>query len=61
MIGYSENTTRQRYMRYFKMGDGPLYVFYTPFHLAHLEAPLTAASGILLHDTSDRSCRRAAV
>ncbi|MDP2471558.1 MAG: hypothetical protein Q8W46_11855 [Candidatus Palauibacterales bacterium] len=52
VIGYSENPTRQRYMRYFKMGDGPLYVFYTPFHLAHLEAPLTAARGILLHDVS---------
>ena len=52
VIGYSENPTRQRYMRYFKMGDGPLYVFYTPFHLAHLEAPITAARGILLQDTS---------
>lgn len=52
VIGYSENPTRQRYMRYFKMGDGPLYVFYTPFHLAHLEAPITAARGILLQDAS---------
>jgi predicted homoserine dehydrogenase-like protein len=51
-MGYSEDSTRQRYMRYFKMGDGPLYVFYTPFHLAHLEAPLTAARAILLHDAA---------
>jgi predicted homoserine dehydrogenase-like protein len=27
-------------------------VFYTPFHLAHLEAPITAARGILFQDTS---------
>jgi predicted homoserine dehydrogenase-like protein len=52
VIGYSEDPTRQRYMRYCKMGDGPLYVFHTPFHLAHLEAPITAARGILLQDVS---------
>lgn len=52
VMGYSEDSTRQRYMRYFKMGDGPLYVFYTPFHLAHLEAPLTAARTILLRDAA---------
>lgn len=52
VIGYSESPIRQRYMRYFKMGEGPLYVFYTPFHLAHLEVPITAARGILLHDVS---------
>jgi len=52
VIGYSENPFRQSYMRYSKMGDGPLYMFYTPFHLAHLEAPLTAARGILLQDVS---------
>jgi len=52
VIGYSENPTRQRYMRYFKMGDGPFYVFYTPFHLAHLEVAITAARGILLQDTA---------
>jgi predicted homoserine dehydrogenase-like protein len=39
-------------MRYFKMGDGPFYVFYTPFHLAHLEVAITAARGILLQDTA---------
>jgi len=52
VIGYSENPTRQRYMRYFKMGEGPFYVFYTPFHLAHLEVAITAARGILLQDTA---------
>ena len=52
VIGYSESPFRQSYMRYSKMGDGPLYMFYTPFHLAHLEAPLTAARGILLQDVS---------
>jgi predicted homoserine dehydrogenase-like protein len=48
VVGYGEDSTRRRHMRYCKMGDGPLYVFYTPFHLAHLGAPLTAARAILL-------------
>ena len=30
---------RRHMMRYFKIGDGPFYVFYQPWHLPHLEAP----------------------
>ena len=39
-------------MSYFKMGDGPLYMFYRPFHLAHLEAPLSVARAVLFGDAS---------
>jgi predicted homoserine dehydrogenase-like protein len=39
-------------MRYFKMGDGPFYVFYVPYHLPHLEAPLTAARAALFNDAA---------
>lgn len=52
VIGYGEHPMRQHYMRRFKMGDGPLYVFYAPFHPPHLEAPLILARGILLGGTS---------
>ena len=31
--------SRSKYMSYFKMGDGPLYMFYTPYHLPHLQLP----------------------
>jgi predicted homoserine dehydrogenase-like protein len=34
------------------MGDGPLYVLYTPYHLCHLEAPLTAARAVVFHDAT---------
>jgi predicted homoserine dehydrogenase-like protein len=40
------------YMSYFKMGDGPLYMFYRPFHLTHLEAPLSVARAVLFSDAS---------
>ena len=34
------------------MGDGPLYVFYTPYHLCHLEVPLTVARAVLFQDAT---------
>ena len=35
------------YMRYFKMGDGPHYSFFRPYHLVHLELPVTVAQVML--------------
>jgi predicted homoserine dehydrogenase-like protein len=32
---------QQHYLKLFKLGDGPLYSFYTPYHLCHLEVPYT--------------------
>jgi predicted homoserine dehydrogenase-like protein len=52
VLGYDEDPIRQQYMQYFKMGDGPFYVFYTPYHLPHLEAPITAARAALFHDAA---------
>jgi predicted homoserine dehydrogenase-like protein len=52
VLGYNENPVRQSYMNYFKMGDGPLYVFYVPYHLPHLEVPLTAARAVLFQDAA---------
>jgi predicted homoserine dehydrogenase-like protein len=34
-------------LRFFKMGEGPFYLFFRPFHLVHLEMPLTIAEVIL--------------
>lgn len=52
VLGYNDHPTRQGYMRYFKMGDGPIYVFYVPYHLPHLEVPLTAARAVLFQDAA---------
>lgn len=52
VVGYNDDPVKAEYMRYFKMGDGPLYVFYTPFHLPQLEAPLTAARAVLFADAA---------
>lgn len=42
VIGYSPDPYRHDMMRYYKMGDGPYYVFYRPYHLCHFEAVPTA-------------------
>ncbi len=52
VIGYNENPIQQQYLHYYKMGDGPFYVFYTPYHLCHLETPLTVARAVLFGDAA---------
>ena len=52
VLGYNEHPIQQRYMRYYKMGNGPLYVFYTPYHLCHLEVPLSVARAVLFQDAT---------
>lgn len=49
-VGYDPDADRASYMEYFKMGSGPFYVFYRPFHLTHLEAPLSVARAALFRD-----------
>ena len=52
VLGYNDHPERRNYMKYFKMGDGPLYSFYVPYHLPHLEVPLTVARAVLFHDAA---------
>ena len=52
VVGYNDDPQLAPYMSYFKMGDGPLYMFYRPFHLAHLEAPLSVARAVLFGDAA---------
>lgn len=52
VVGHTEHPLKQEYLKYLKMGDGPFYVFYTPFHLPQLEIPITVARGVLCHDAA---------
>lgn len=38
------------YLKYGKLGDGPLYSFYVPYHLCHFEVPNSAARAVLFND-----------
>lgn len=52
VVGHSEHPLKQEYLQYLKMGDGPFYVFYTPFHLPQLEIPITVSRAVLLGDAT---------
>jgi len=52
VLGYNDNPIKQQYLSYLKMGDGPVYVFYIPYHFPHLESPLTIARAVLFHDAA---------
>jgi predicted homoserine dehydrogenase-like protein len=52
VIGYNDHPIKKQYAHYFKMGDGPFYMFYVPYHLPHLEAPITVARAVLFNDAA---------
>jgi predicted homoserine dehydrogenase-like protein len=45
------NDPKQRdYLNLYKMGEGPLYAFWIPYHLVHFETPNSIARVVLLGD-----------
>jgi predicted homoserine dehydrogenase-like protein len=52
VLGHTDAPVQQAYLKYMKMGDGPLYTFYTPFHLPQWEAATTVARAVLLGDAT---------
>jgi len=43
VVGYSDDPYQQKMLRYYKMGEGPFYLLYRPYHLCHIEAMRTVA------------------
>jgi predicted homoserine dehydrogenase-like protein len=43
VVGKCDDPMQTEYLRYYKMGDGPYYLFYRPYHLCHLETPRAIA------------------
>lgn len=41
---------QQHYLNLYKMGEGPLYSFFVPYHLVHFEAPNAIARVALFRD-----------
>jgi predicted homoserine dehydrogenase-like protein len=42
----------RHYLNLYKLGEGPLYSFYTPWHLCHSEVPNTVARVVLFGDVA---------
>ena len=52
VLGTHDDPTQQHYLNLYKLGEGPLYCFYTPWHLCHFEVPITVARAVLFHDAA---------
>jgi predicted homoserine dehydrogenase-like protein len=51
VFGAHDDARVHDFLHYAKMGKGPLYSFYIPYHLFHLEAPISVARAALFRDT----------
>jgi predicted homoserine dehydrogenase-like protein len=45
-----DDPKQRHYLNLYKLGEGPLYSFYTPYHLCHFEVPLSVARAVLCQD-----------
>ena len=52
VLGTIDDPVQKHYLNLYKLGEGPLYCFYTPFHLCHFEVPNTIARAVLFDDTA---------
>ncbi|GAB3638284.1 NAD(P)-dependent oxidoreductase [Hymenobacter arcticus] len=50
ILGTHDDPVQQHYLKLYKLGPGPLYCFYTPYHLCHFETPTSVARAVLFHD-----------
>jgi predicted homoserine dehydrogenase-like protein len=51
VVGTTDDPVQQHYLRLYKLGDGPFYLYYTPYHLCHFELPTTIGRVMLFGDT----------
>jgi predicted homoserine dehydrogenase-like protein len=50
VIVHEESPLKKVQLAYYKLGDGPFYVFYTPFHLPHIQIASTIGRAVILGD-----------
>jgi predicted homoserine dehydrogenase-like protein len=50
VLAAHDDPKQRHYLNLYKLGEGPLYSFYTPYHLCHFEVPLTVARAVLFGD-----------
>jgi predicted homoserine dehydrogenase-like protein len=52
VLGTHDHPVQKHYLNLYKLGEGPLYLFYTPYHLCHFEVPMTVARAVLFQDAA---------
>ena len=50
VLATHDDPKQRHYLNLYKLGEGPLYSFYTPYHLCHFEVPLSIARAVLFQD-----------
>jgi predicted homoserine dehydrogenase-like protein len=50
VLATHDDPKQRHYLELYKLGTGPLYSFYTPYHLCHFEVPTTVARAVLFGD-----------
>ena len=50
VLATHDDPRQRHYLNLYKLGEGPLYSFYVPYHLCHFEAPLSVARAVLFND-----------
>ncbi len=52
VLGIHEDPVQRHYLNLYKLGEGPLYCFYRPYHLCHFEVPNSIARAALFADAT---------
>jgi predicted homoserine dehydrogenase-like protein len=50
VLAEHEDPKQRHYLNLYKMGEGPLYPFWIPYHLVHFETPFSIARVVLFGD-----------
>lgn len=57
VLATTSDTSNKRMLDLYKLGKGPLYCLYTPYHLCHFEIPISIARVVIMRDTILASSR----
>ncbi len=52
VLATHDDPKQRHYLELYKLGTGPLYSFYTPYHLCHFEVPTTVARAVIFGDAT---------
>lgn len=52
VLGTTDHPAQRHYLNLYKLGQGPYYCFYTPYHLCHFEVPTSVARAVLFNDAT---------
>jgi predicted homoserine dehydrogenase-like protein len=52
VIVHEDSPLKRAQLTYYRLGDGPFFVFYTPFHLPHVQIPSTIGRAVIHRDAT---------